>query len=498
MKLLQEQDRLVFRSADFTRQERESLLGAGFLQRVIKGWYVASRPGSPADHGTPWLAAMTDFIARYCDERFGDDWYVAPGYSLHLHAGATALPLQVVIHTPHGTNSVVDLPDGHSLVHYRSPDFPAASRVDRIGGLRVLPIAAALIKVPQSFFEVSAADAQIVLAQLADVSDINRELLAGGNSVVAGRLAGALRAIGRDDLAADILGTMRSAGYSVSAINPFARELPVLGLERVRSPYVLRLQLMWRTMREDVIREFPTEPGRPTDLEAFMKMVRADYASDAYHSLSIEGYRVTQELVERVASGNWNPERHATDADARNEMVAHGYWRAFELVTASLRQILTSGASEAGEIVRKDHGAWFRALFAPSVEAGILAAADLAGYRNGPVYIRGAMHVPPPHEAVREMMPALFDLLRAEQHAGVRAVLGHFCFVFIHPYMDGNGRIGRFLMNAMMASGGYPWTIVRVEWRDEYMAVLDAASARGDIVPLTRFLARALSERTRL
>ena len=58
--------------------------------------------------------------------------------------------------------------------------------------------------------------------------------------------------------------------------------------------------------------------------------------------------------------------------------------------------------------------------------------------------------------------------------------------------MDGNGRMGRFLMNAMLASGGYPWTIIRVEQRDPYMAALDAASAEGDIGPFTEFLADAV------
>jgi hypothetical protein len=47
-------------------------------------------------------------------------------------------------------------------------------------------------------------------------------------------------------------------------------------------------------------------------------------------------------------------------------------------------------------------------------------------------------------------------------------------------------------MNAMLASGGYRWTIIRVEWRDRYMAALDAASARGDIVPFARFVADAI------
>ena len=46
--------------------------------------------------------------------------------------------------------------------------------------------------------------------------------------------------------------------------------------------------------------------------------------------------------------------------------------------------------------------------------------------------------------------------------------------------MDGYGRAGRFLMNAMLASGGYDWLIIPVERRDEYMAVLEKASVEGD------------------
>jgi Fic family protein len=87
------------------------------------------------------------------------------------------------------------------------------------------------------------------------------------------------------------------------------------------------------------------------------------------------------------------------------------------------------------------------------------------------------------------MMPVLFDLIAEEPSAAVRALVGHFCFVFIHPYMDGNGRMGRFLMNAMLASGGYPWTVIRVEWRDRYMAALDSASSGGDIGPFAQLLA---------
>jgi hypothetical protein len=489
LKGLQGRGQVVVQSADLERREREALVEAGFLRKVVKGWYLVSRPGDAPGDTTPWFAAMRDFVAGYSNARFGDAWHVAPAYSVLVHAGATVLPKQVIVHTPDGGNKPLDLPGDCSLLPYKA-DLPPADQIEVRGGIRVLTLPVALTRVSEHFFQTSATDAQIALVGLPDASDLNRELLSGNRSVVAGRLAGALRAVGRPDLADDVLGTMRAAGYTVQEDNPFVVDPPVLAVTRVASPYVHRLHLMWRTMREEVLRHVPGAPGLPADIDTYLARVQENYRADAYHSLSIEGYRVTDELIERVASGAWDPEQHAKDKDARNAMAAHGYWRAFEAVQQSLRRILA--AENPGDVARADHGTWYRELFSPSVTAGILSAADLAGYRNAPVYIKNAAHVPPPREAVREMMPALFDLLADEPSAAVRAVLGHFCFVFIHPYMDGNGRMGRFLMNAMLASGGYPWTIIRVDWRDRYMAALDAASARGEIAPFAHFLADAV------
>ena len=105
------------------------------------------------------------------------------------------------------------------------------------------------------------------------------------------------------------------------------------------------------------------------------------------------------------------------------------------------------------------------------------------------------MHVPPPREAVRDCMPPLFELLKAETEPAARVVLGHFVFVYIHPYIDGNGRMGRFLMNVMLASGGYPWTVIPLERRDDYMAALELASVRQDIRPFAAFVSGLVRDR---
>jgi fido (protein-threonine AMPylation protein) len=164
-----------------------------------------------------------------------------------------------------------------------------------------------------------------------------------------------------------------------------------------------------------------------------------------------------------------------------------GYLEAHRLVEEDLARIVRG--ENAGAVFRRGLPRWYRALFGPSVQAGIVRPEDLAGYRNDAVFIRGALHVPPPRDAVRECMPVLFELLETETAPQVRAVLGHFLFVYIHPYTDGNGRLGRFLMNLMLASAGYAWTVIPVERRDEYMQALERASSFDDIVPFASFVA---------
>ncbi len=60
--------------------------------------------------------------------------------------------------------------------------------------------------------------------------------------------------------------------------------------------------------------------------------------------------------------------------------------------------------------------------------------------------------------------------------------------------MEGNGRMGRFLINTMLESGGYPWTVIPAEERDNYMISLETASVNGDIEPFTKFISNLVDK----
>lgn len=486
LEALQKTGRRVFRSGELTRVHRERLVRNGFLREIMKGWLISWSPGAAPGDTTPWFSSLWEFCARYCTARFGRAWHLSPEQSLLLHAEQTVLPQQIVIYTPKGTNNTVGLLFGTSLYDLRQKDMPQAADLTERDDLRVFIPEAALIKVPEAFFSRYPVESQVVLSGIRDASDVLGRLLDGGHSVVAGRLAGAFRRVGRTEVADEILGAMKAAGYDVRESDPFALDQAFGIVHRGTSPIVLRLQALWEACREPVISMFPQSPGLPKDWQAYMHFVDDIYQSDAYHSLSIEGYRVTPELIERVRSGNWNPDAHDADRQSRDALAARGYWQAFQRVRDAVDKIVAG--AEAGLLVRDAHREWYRELFQPCVAAGLIATSALAGYRNDAVYLRGSHHVPPRWDTVRDAMPTLFELIEKEPEPSVCAVLGHWLFGYIHPYPDGNGRMARFVMNAMLASGGYPWTVIRVEDRDAYLAALESASVQQDIEPFASFI----------
>jgi len=489
---LQASGTVAVRSADLTRTHRERLVNAGFLTEVMKGWYIPSRPDQQPGSTSAWYASFWEFCSAYLEHRFKTKWSLSPEQSVLLHGGNLTVPQQLLVRADRAGNKPVPLPHDTSLLEVRAA-LPIAGQAQTKDGLRIFSLPAALVESSPQVFQRSPTDARVALSLVADASDTLAILLEGGKSKVAGRLAGAFRNIGRDRIADQIVSAMKSAGYQVSEVDPFAARHELSLPMREPSPYANRLRLMWHEMRSTVLEVFPAAPGLPEAINKYMDRVDDIYTQDAYHSLSIENYRVTPGLINRVRSGEWNPDNSEDDNGDRDALAARGYHLAFQALKKSVRRVL-EGAN-AGEVAYDDHSAWYQQLFSPSVTAGIVRPSDLAGYRNDQVYIKGSQHTPPKREAVRDCMPVLFELLRDEKEASVRATLGHFIFVFIHPYMDGNGRMGRFLINLMLASGGYPWTVIPIQEREAYMAALEDASVRQNIRPFAEFVAGLVQER---
>ena len=485
--------RRVFRAEEFSRLHRERLVGSGFLMEAIKGWVVSSGPDCRPGDSTPWYASFWEFCARYCEERFGKTWYLSPEQSLLVHAEQMVIPTQALIYSPAGSNNKIALPFGTSLYDLKDSRRPGRADLIVREGLRMFTVPAALVRVGEGFFERHSVEAGLGLKSLrGDATEVLRLLLDGGHSVVAGRLAGAFRRVGDAEAAEQITATMKAAGFVVRETDPFGGQASMPALRENVSPLVNRMRVMWQSMRGEVMACFPLAPGKVRSKAAYMRSIDKLYRSDAYHSLSIEGYNVSPALIERVRTGNWNPEQTPEDRRNRDALAARGYWQAFQAVQASIVQILNG--ENGGQVAKARHREWYRELFQPCVAAGLIPAGALAGYRNDAVYLRSSRYVPPRWESVREAMPALFELLAEEPDAGVRAVLGHWMFGYVHPYPDGNGRMARFLMNAMLASGGYPWTVIRVEARSRYLAALESASVDGDIRPFAGFIGELVQQ----
>ena len=397
----------VFRSGQFPRGHRERLVRNGHLRPVMKGWLMLSHPDAPAHDTTAWYASCWEFCGRYCTHRFGDRWHLSPELSLRLHAEDTSVPRQVVVHAQGGRNNALRLPFETSLFDLRAAAAPEPADVCGWQGLRVWTVDAALVQVPAGFFRDCPVEARTSLAGVRQVGGIVRRLLAGSRSTVAGRLAGAFRHVGRAAFADEIRHAMRNTEHdSFRESNPFAAGAEgdgdaVVAVRGFEAPIAGRLRALWAGLRGPVLSVLPGPPGLPSGDAArrrYLDSVTAAYLDDAYHSLSIEGYRVTPELIERVRSGTWNPEAVADDRGQRDALAARGYWQAFQAVRASIDEIL--GGVDPSTAFRVAHGRWFFEMFQPLAGSGLYEAADLAGYRNRPVFLRGSRHVPPRVEVV--------------------------------------------------------------------------------------------------
>lgn len=482
LKELQQKSSII-RSSDLTRTHRERLIRNKFIERVTKGWYIVVSPDAPGDT-TQWYHSFWEFCSYFLNDKLKDTWCLTAEQSIAIHTEDFTVPRQLLVKSSKGTTKNINLLEGTSIYHSRS-QIPDANNKAKVNGLRLYSLPYALVHASPVMYRQDPVSMRVALKQYPQPGPILAILLRGGHSVIAGRIAGAYRNIGNGVAADTIVSAMRAADFEVREINPFESPSQFDNIFVHQSPAVLRITEMWNRMRSVVLEYKKPAPSVITTVE-YLDMIEGKYTQDAYHSLSIEGYKVTGVLIEKVRRGDWDPKQNIDDEKDQNAMAARGYYQAFRKVKGTVEKVL-SGVN-AGHQVELDHAEWYQDLFGPSVISGLLNAADLAGYRNRPAFIGGSKHVPMNFKVVPEAMSEFFNLLKQEEDSFVRVILGHFILVFIHPYPDGNGRMGRFLMNVMMASGGYHWTVIEYKDRKEYMEALEKASVNKDISVFAKFI----------
>ena len=120
------------------------------------------------------------------------------------------------------------------------------------------------------------------------------------------------------------------------------------------------------------------------------------------------------------------------------------------------------------------------------------------GFRTNEVKISQSAHVPPLPAAVPHMVQDAVDWLNGAKDCPppLRAAVIHAWLAHIHPFVDGNGRTARALMNLVLIRGGFPIVMIRRKDRSRYYDAL-AASDNGDIAPLVDLIVKRSSDSLR-
>jgi hypothetical protein len=111
----------------------------------------------------------------------------------------------------------------------------------------------ALLFCSPQYFISKRIEVQTCLESLHDASEIISLASKQGNSTRAARIAGALNAIGRTQLADEITRMMTRLGYDLRPENPFEKDNVYISHIIQRSPYCIRIQLMWENMRQQIL-----------------------------------------------------------------------------------------------------------------------------------------------------------------------------------------------------------------------------------------------------
>ncbi|XP_054248844.1 protein adenylyltransferase FICD [Indicator indicator] len=212
----------------------------------------------------------------------------------------------------------------------------------------------------------------------------------------------------------------------------------------------------------------------PKGNSALRRVMEESYYHHIYHTVAIEGNTLTLSEIRHIIETRYAvPGKSLVE---QNEVIG---------MHAALKYINTTLVSRIGSVTAADILEIHRRVlgYADPLEAG--------RFRATQVFV--GHHIPPHPQDVEKQMQEFVQWINSEDamslHPVEFAALAHYKLVYIHPFVDGNGRTSRLLMNLILMQAGYPPITIRKEQRAEYYHVLEVAN-EGDVRPFIRFIAK--------
>ncbi|MHB8858301.1 MAG: Fic family protein [Thermoleophilia bacterium] len=473
------------------QRQRDYLRKRRLIFKVSRGCWILKKPEDEIEEVFPLLywQSIEQILASH-------EWSLRGESALSVYVGDQAAQKRLTVKTKDKTNRSISLPLDFEIELRYDPHFDdrLIRKQDMAG--RQIPVA-----VPELVLvDVNKLPLKEVSSFIAG-TDFDRRMLAAiyatrPKPVIFKRLIELAREAKRPDLATALKKIIEDyTHYQVvkkqKEETRFAPERPAV----LSPPWVIRQEQQAKEFEDVLNKHLKSKIARikKQPLSQLLKQAREHKKYDTYHSTSLEGYRITPEDVDVLLSGRAPKEEKGEGADhlekLKNRMAIVGYSEAFDFILAGVKKDFEK--PHMTEDFIKDT---YSNLFKPSADAGIVDYYSLTAYRNMPVYIRGTRYAPPSHEKLPELMANYVKLVGEIKNPVARAILAHYFFVTIHPYLDGNGRTGRLLMNYLLLSAGYSWVTIKNDQRGEYFEALAKARLDEGILPFGEFILSILKE----
>jgi Fic family protein len=214
-----------------------------------------------------------------------------------------------------------------------------------------------------------------------------------------------------------------------------------------------------------------------------------------YHSNAIEGNTLTlgetKAFLMEGLTASGKPLKDHLDIKGHNELID------FLQLFIQRQERLTEAA------IREMHKILLREPYETEAETldgrRVKRLVRLGEYKSTPNFVRTGSDQIHQYATPEDVAPKMAELVgwqreqeqKAELHPVVQAALFHHRFLAIHPFDDGNGRLGRILMNLLVMRSGFPPVVVKLSERDPYVAALRKADA-GELRGITEFISQSV------